>query len=506
MRRSSFNPIDGVAFCAVAAVCDRRHLNSAHSVRASTHSPGSRRGYHLPKVPVIPAIDAKNYWEQYARMSESSNVNSLLLVCMAGPDAGKRIAVTSKTASVGRSGACEIASDDTEVSGRHLTLELKNGKIFFASAKGCALFVDGQRLDQGTIEPRQQLRVGRSLWQVETAAGSNDVSSLLGSLGSKISEVAGVEKIEGFNFASMFSEIWRKRTDEEMESYFAVGTPTTTPPLAEVDAGWPKPWLFVKIFGLAALVYLGLVVMYETFNNDKALPGLIMMGSFVMPFSLLVFFFEVNVPRNVPLYQILKMLFLGGVLSLIVTLVLFQVTQWTGSLDTWSGCVGVGLIEEAGKVAALLLIVNKLKYRWMLNGLLFGAAVGAGFSAFESAGYAYLTGGDWGREAMLELITRRGLLSVCGGHGLWAALEGAALWRVRGDKKFEWAMLQDLRFLRVFGLCAAMHAVWDTSPDLLNLPLNLKYIGLGFVVWIALLSFIQAGRRQVRDAQSAGAK
>jgi RsiW-degrading membrane proteinase PrsW (M82 family) len=439
-------------------------------------------------------------------MSEPSNVNSLLLVCVAGPDAGKRIAVTSKAASVGRSSACEIASDDTGVSERHLTLELKGGKIFFAVGGGCAAFVDGQRLEQGTIEPRQQLRVGRSLWQLETATGSNDSSSFLENLGGKISDLAGVEKIEGFSLAGMFSEVWRKRTDEEMESYFAVGTPTTTPPLAEVDAGWPKPWLFVKIFGLAALVYLGLVVMYETFNNDNALPGLIMMGSFVMPFSLLIFFFEVNSPRNVPLYQILKMLFLGGVLSLVVTVALFQVTHWGGSLDSWSGCVGVGLIEEAGKAAALLLIVNKLKYRWILNGLLFGAAVGAGFATFESAGYAFRFGANSESDVMLQVITRRGLLSICGGHVLWAALVGAALWRVRGDKKFEWAMLQNGRFLRVFGLCAAMHAVWDTSPDLLNLPLNLKYLGLGFVAWIALLSFIQVGRRQIRDAQLSEAK
>jgi RsiW-degrading membrane proteinase PrsW (M82 family) len=442
-------------------------------------------------------------------MSESSTVNSLLLVCVAGPDAGKRIAVTSKTASVGRSSACEIASDDAEVSGRHLTLELKGGKIFFAAAAGCAVFVDGQRLEQGTVEPRQQLRVGRSVWQFETATGSNDGPSLLGSLGSKISEVAGVEKIEGFSFGAMFSEIWRKRTDEEMESYFAVGTPTTTPPLAEVDAGWPKPWLFVKIFGLAALVYLGLVIIYKNFNNEQALPGLMMTGSFVVPFSLLIFFFEANVPRNVPVYQILKMLFLGGVSSLVTTMVLYQVTQWgvgEEALHTWSGCVGVGFVEEASKVVALLLIVNKLKYRWMLNGLLFGAAVGAGFAAFESAGYAFgslLTGGA---DAMLQEITGRGLWAIFGGHALWAALEGAALWRVRGEKKFEWAMLQNMRFVRVFGLCVAMHAVWDAKPDLLNIQENLKFIGLGFVVWIMVLSFIQAGRRQILDAQLAGAK
>ena len=97
-----------------------------------------------------------------------------------------------------------------------------------------------------------------------------------------------------------------------------------------MDTGWPKPWLFVKIFGLAAVVYLGLVFAYQTFNNDLMLPGLLMMGAFVMPFSLLIFFFEVNVLRNVPLYQILKLLFLGGILSVIMALALFQVTKWGG--------------------------------------------------------------------------------------------------------------------------------------------------------------------------------
>ena len=430
-------------------------------------------------------------------MSEASTVNSLLLVCVSGPDTGKRIAVTFKTVSLGRASVCELASDDAEVSGRHLTLELKDGKIFFA-ATGGAVFLDGQQMEQGTVAAKQQLRVGRSLWQLETAGGANDFSSLLGNLGDKISEVAGVEKIEGFSLGAMLSEVWRKRTDEEMESYFAVGTPMTTPRLADVDAGWPKPWLFVKIFGLAALVYLGLVFVYQSFNNNLMLPALLTMGAFVMPFSLLIFFFEANVPRNVPLYQIVKMLFLGGILSIITSLALFQITKWGGA-DSWVSAVGVGLIEEAGKAAALLLIVNRLKYRWMLNGMLFGAAVGAGFAVFESAGYAFLEGMDYGRAEMLHNITERGLLCICGGHVLWCALTGAALWRVRGGRKFEWAMLGEGRFLRVFGLCAAMHAVWDAP---LNLPLDLKFIALGFVVWVAVLSFIQAGLKQVRAAQA----
>jgi RsiW-degrading membrane proteinase PrsW (M82 family) len=286
-----------------------------------------------------------------------------------------------------------------------------------------------------------------------------------------------------------------------MENYFAVGTATTTPLLQDVDTGWPKPWLFVKIFGLAALVYLGLVFAYQSFSNDLMLPGLLTMGAFVMPFSLLIFFFETNVPRNVSLYQILKLLFLGGILSVIMALALFHVTKGGGT-ESWFSAAGVGVIEEAGKVAALLLLANKLKYRWMLNGMLFGAAVGAGFAAFESAGYAYSAGGADGSNAMLHSITTRGLLCICGGHVLWAALTGGALWRVRGDERFRWEMLKDARFLRVFALCAGMHAIWD-SP--FTLPLYLKYIALGFVAWVALLSLIQGGLRQIRAAQTAGA-
>jgi len=54
----------------------------------------------------------------------------------------------------------------------------------------------------------------------------------------------------------------------------------------------------------------------------------------------------------------------------------------------------------------------------------------------------------------------------------------------------------------VFGLAVALHMVWD-SP--LTLPFHLKNIVLGFVVWVALLSYVQTGLRQIRGAQMTGA-
>jgi RsiW-degrading membrane proteinase PrsW (M82 family) len=433
-----------------------------------------------------------------ALMGGNADSTAVMLVCVGGPDQGKRIAVTEQPVAIGRASACELASDDPEVAERHVSVQLDGGKPSFKVSDGCAAFVDGQPVPQGRLEPRQQLRIGRSLWQVEAGGSGDEIFSFLSNIGGRISDVAGLEKIEGFSPATMFSEVWRKRTDEEMEQYFAVGTPTTTPLLNEVDTSWPKPWLFLKTFILAAIVYAGFVFAYNTFNNVLVLPGMLTIGAFVIPFSLFIFFFEMNVLRNVPLYQVLKLVFLGGILSVLLSLLLYQ---WT-KLDSWLGAAGVGIIEESGKAAALLLVINKLKYRWTLNGMLFGAAIGAGFAAFESAGYAYSSGVDLGDNAMLDSITKRGVLSICGGHVLWAALVGGALWRVRGDEKFRWEMLKDLRFLRVFALCAGMHAVWDAP---INLPFDLKYIALGFVAWVALLSLIQAGLRQIRAAQATGA-
>jgi RsiW-degrading membrane proteinase PrsW (M82 family) len=297
----------------------------------------------------------------------------------------------------------------------------------------------------------------------------------------------------------MFSDVARKRGDDEIEEYFTVGTRATTPTLAAIDAGWPRPRVFLRVFALALALYTGFVWAWQEFGNTNLIPGLIMVGSVVMPFSLLIFFFEMNAPRNVSLYQVIRLLLVGGLVSIVVSLFGYQ---WAGGGDSWAGAIAAGIIEEIGKAVALLLVVRKLKYRWTLNGLLLGATVGTGFAVFESAGYALNAALGSGAEAMRETIMLRGILSVLGGHVLWTALVGAALWRLRGDQPFRTDMLFDTRFLRVLGICVLMHATWD-SP--IQLPVFGKYIILGFAAWLLVLGFIEGGLKEIRRAQAAPA-
>ncbi len=54
-----------------------------------------------------------------------------------------------------------------------------------------------------------------------------------------------------------------------------------------------------------------LVYIAADMDNSNAIPGVIMIGAFTVPFSALVFFFEMNTYRNISFYEVLKVFFLG---------------------------------------------------------------------------------------------------------------------------------------------------------------------------------------------------
>jgi RsiW-degrading membrane proteinase PrsW (M82 family) len=420
------------------------------------------------------------------------------LTCISGPDQGKRIALQFGSFTLGRDPKCNVMSDDPDVTETFATLTFAGTTLKVKALAMPLPLVDGHSVSEATLSPGQQVRLGRSVWQVTTgAAGApHGMFDFVHKIGDHLSHAAGVEKPDEFKASEMFAEVRKKRGDDEIEEYFTVGTSRTTPPLSAVDASWPRPWVFARVFLMSLALYTGFVWAWKEFSNIYLLPAIIMIGSIAMPFSLLIFFFEVNVPRNISIYQVIRLLFVGGLLSIVVSLFGFKMTD----LDTWLGAASAGIIEETGKCLALLLVVNKPKFRWTLNGLLLGATVGTGFAVFESAGYALRTLLEsQSALAMRGVIVDRGFLSVFGGHVLWTGLVGAALWRVRGDRPFTREMLLDPKFLRVFLFCVAMHMVWNTSA--LPLPFFSKYLILGAVAWLLVLGFVQDGLKQLRNAQ-----
>lgn len=330
--------------------------------------------------------------------------------------------------------------------------------------------------------------------------GDQGGGALLGAAGSTVASIAGLRSVQRFSFADLLSETFTRRSPQEIEAYMSVGTRATTPPLSQLVPEWPRPWLFVRLMLGALVVALMLYVAVVVFNTPVGLPGLLMVSCFVVPLGVVLLFFELNVPRNVTLIYVLGLVLLGGVLSILVSVVLFKAFPELGSLV---GASAAGLIEELGKLLAVVYATRRLsavRYRYVLNGMLFGAAVGAGFAAFESAGYAMVTMLQAKSLApALDVVLVRGWLSPFA-HVLWTALTAGALWRVKGAHSYSGAMLADWRFVRVFIIAMLCHAVWNA--DIIPTgPFLLKYWVLGAVGWMVALSLVQEGLEQVRREQ-----
>jgi RsiW-degrading membrane proteinase PrsW (M82 family) len=277
---------------------------------------------------------------------------------------------------------------------------------------------------------------------------------LLRSIGIRLSALAGVPQADDVPVRAVLmgdGDAGAARTPAE--DVFAAGTSTTTPPLVDVPAGWPRPRVFWRVLIGALLTYVLLRLGLTEFDNPRFRPGLIVVGAFGVPLSVVVFFYEMNTPRNVSVYQVAKMVAFGGAAGLLATVFLGRVVPGTGVGALWPALL-TGAVEETGKTLALLIVVGSLRFRWQLNGLLFGAAVGAGFAGFESASYA-----DESRSVFTNIMWRA--ILAPGGHVIWTAMIAAAIWQVRGTQRFRFEMLLHGTVVRRWFVAVALHGVWD---------------------------------------------
>lgn len=358
-----------------------------------------------------------------------------------------------------------------------------------------------------------------------TGGGNGGGGSVISDAGSKISDAAssivgGINDYLGntnavnLNWKDLFSGVMKKHTREEAEEVFICGTSRTTPALDEVSATWPKPWLYSRVFLCFAVTYFLLYILSVTFNNMLAYPGLIIVGAFAVPFTTMVLFLEVNAFRNISVYDVMKFFLVGGCASLVVTMFLFDLEVVDTDLSSTWGAMMVGVIEEIGKLVIVYLLIKQLSScNYILSALLAGACVGAGFAAFESAGYAMMPmlqianiAGAYGvampTEMMMDNVTTsiylRGFLAP-GGHVAWAAITGAALIIAKGSGPLTTSVLTSSRFLKIFAIPVVLHGLWD-APIFSGIP---KLVVLIVMVWIVVLILVNMGLDEVKKLKGA---
>ncbi|GGL61756.1 PrsW family glutamic-type intramembrane protease [Sporolactobacillus putidus] len=317
--------------------------------------------------------------------------------------------------------------------------------------------------------------------------------SLISRATEPVNELIGERGPVDLKLRDLFSQVFRRHTKAESERIFIAGTSFTTPNEADISSVWPKPWLFSRVFLTFLVTYAMLWICLNDFGNPYALPGLMLIGSFAVPFSLVFFFFETNAPRNISIFDIVRMFFLGGVASIIVTLVLYTIFP-VYRISITSAFV-IGMVEELGKLLIVIGFVSQLNVKYILNGLLIGAVIGAGFASFESAGYAFRAFQTMRNETFLNVIVMRAWTSI-GTHAIWTAIAGAALVLVKQNKPVTIGLLFKARFLKLMIIPIFLHAFWDMPLPLIGDSI-IKVMVLIMISWLFILVMINSGLKQV---------
>jgi protease PrsW len=217
-------------------------------------------------------------------------------------------------------------------------------------------------------------------------------------------------------------------------------------------------WWWKALLGGIALWIVTIVVTILT-QNVNLIPTLILLGSFLVPFSVVLFVAE-RINGSFSVTQLMVAFFVGGVLGVLGASLLeanLRQTVWT--------LLVVGFVEELVKGVLLVLVGRSLVPKTARQGALLGAVVGAGFAAFESAGYAFtaaLSPGGLDLVSLLRTEVLRALLTPLG-HVLWTAVLGAAIFAASRDGR---------RYRYTWGVVAAyvgvsvLHGLWDSMGGL----------------------------------------
>ncbi|MFY1670879.1 PrsW family intramembrane metalloprotease [Plantactinospora sp. WMMB334] len=214
-----------------------------------------------------------------------------------------------------------------------------------------------------------------------------------------------------------------------------------------------RQWLRIFVVGLA--LWLATVAVIFLTGNPTLLPTLVLLGSFLVPVTFVAWAFQRRDTGEVTVSGVFGTFLAGGVLGILASAVLESYLLRPSVLLFLS----VGLIEEAAKLAALALLTRRMRLKSVRDGMILGAAVGFGFSALESAGYAFIALFTVQGLSVVQVVQTeilRGLVAPVG-HGLWTAILGGVLFAPSGRDHF----VIGIRLIYAYLGVSVLHALWD---------------------------------------------
>jgi RsiW-degrading membrane proteinase PrsW (M82 family) len=255
-------------------------------------------------------------------------------------------------------------------------------------------------------------------------------------------------------------------------------------------SGSRNAWVRVLLTGF--LLYIISIVLVISTRNPNLFPTMILLGNFLVPVTFVAYLYEHQQISAIKLPQLAVSFLLGGVVS-VFGAALLEPLLISGTKLNFAIALQIGLIEEIAKILAVMFVAQKMRHNSELNGLLLGAAVGMGFAALESMGYAFSTflevfakALEAGAPQIFSLLATIGVTALRSllapfGHGVWTAILSAVLFRESRANRFQ----INFSVITTYILVALLHGIWDGGPNVvLNYPI-LSLLPIGF--WVVIV-------------------
>ena len=222
---------------------------------------------------------------------------------------------------------------------------------------------------------------------------------------------------------------------------------------------WRKHYWKVLLIGL--LLLLGGEYLLTNGVGDPALLFVIPIASALAPVTFFIYCWDSDYLSDMPRWIPWGAFISGAALGVTLAFVLEMIFVNGNSLGA---AMAIGFIEESCKALAVVFFLRSRRLRSEIDGVILGAAAGAGFATLETMLYAvtaYFNGfqDGGGIVAVNQTLLLRGLLAIFG-HVTWTAIVVGAVWRDRGQSSFRLTFGVILAFL----IAVTLHGLWDGVP------------------------------------------
>ena len=160
---------------------------------------------------------------------------------------------------------------------------------------------------------------------------------------------------------------------------------------AEMLETWQRPWMFLRLFVMLLIATVLLTFAAETmvyispklkmeFNFPLSVIANIV-GSTVIPWTMVLFIWEMDMYGNLSIFDLLGLLLVGGLVSIAIAAPFFRLMEYVFSLGEEYSKSWAAVAEEPAKILICILFILLSRRRLnALDGLVIGAAVASGYA------------------------------------------------------------------------------------------------------------------------------